>query len=70
MSGRPRTSIGTSGEIRIVDLGGTYRAETRYRDLDGRLRKVRATARSVRTVRSSIKDRLASRVGYGGGGGC
>ncbi|QTE28630.1 tyrosine-type recombinase/integrase [Pengzhenrongella sicca] len=68
MSGRPRTSIGTFGEIRIVDLGGRYRAETRYRDLDGRLRKVRATARSMRAVQSSIKDRLASRVGYGGGG--
>lgn len=68
MSGRPRTSIGTFGDIRLVDLGGRYRAETRYRDLDGRLRKVRATAPSARAVRSLIKDRLAARVGYGSGG--
>ncbi|HEY8720762.1 site-specific integrase [Pengzhenrongella sp.] len=68
MSGRPRTSIGTFGEIRVVDLGGRYCAETRYRDLDGRLRKVRATALSARAVRSLVKDRLAARVGYGSGG--
>ncbi|HEY8720770.1 site-specific integrase [Pengzhenrongella sp.] len=68
MSGRPRTSIGTFGEIRLVEVGGKYRAETRYRDLDGRLRKVRATGTSVRAVRALIKDRLASRVGYGSGG--
>ncbi|RYV50229.1 tyrosine-type recombinase/integrase [Pengzhenrongella frigida] len=68
MSGRPRTSIGTFGEIRLVDLGGKYVAETRFRDLDGRLRKVRATAPSARAVRSLIKDRLAARVGYGSGG--
>lgn len=68
MSGRPRTSIGTFGDIRLVDLGSRYRAETRYRDLDGRLRKVRATAPSARAVRSLLKDRLAARVGYGSGG--
>ena len=68
MSGRPRTSIGTFGEIRLVDLGGKDLAETRFRDLDGRLRKVRATAPSARAVRSLIKDRLAARVGYGSGG--
>jgi hypothetical protein len=44
MSGRPRTPIGTFGQIAVVDLGGRYRAMTRVRDLDGRVRKVTATA--------------------------
>lgn len=35
--GRPRTAIGTFGEVAVIDLGGRYRAITRYRDLDGRL---------------------------------
>lgn len=36
--GRPRTAIGTFGQIHVVDLAGRYRAVTRYRDMDGRLR--------------------------------
>lgn len=66
--GRPRTAIGTYGEIRLNDIGGRYRAETRFRDLDGRLRKVRATAPSMRGARALIKTRLIGRVGYGSGG--
>ena len=39
-----RTAIGTFGEIHVSDLGGRYRARTRFRDTDGRLRQVTATA--------------------------
>lgn len=66
--GRPRTAIGTFGDITITVVGRRYRAMTRYRDLDGRLRKVTATAASERAVRARLKERLINRAGYGGGG--
>lgn len=66
--GRPRTAIGTFGDIRVSDLGGRYRALTRYRDLDGRLRRVAATARSRRGAEALLKERLANRTGFGTGG--
>jgi len=66
--GRPRTAIGTSGDITITVVGRRYRAMTRYRDLDGRLRKVTATAPSERAVRARLKERLVNRAGYGSGG--
>jgi hypothetical protein len=41
---RPRTPIGTFGEIRFETLtNGRVRALTRFRDHDGRLRRVTAT---------------------------
>ena len=65
--GRPRTAIGTYGTISIRVRGGRFVAETRFRDLDGRLRKVNATAsRSV--ARASLKERLLVRPGHGSGG--
>lgn len=66
--GRPRTAIGTFGEIAVIDLGGRYRAITRYRDLDGRLRRVTATARSPRAAQAELKARLLGRPGHGTGG--
>ena len=53
--GRPRTAIGTFGQVHLTDLGGRYRALTRFRDLDGRLRKVTATARSQRAAEALLK---------------
>ncbi len=67
MSGRPRTPIGTFGQIAVVDLGGRYRAMTRVRDLDGRLRKVTATAPSSRAAQTLLKERLTNRHGHGTG---
>lgn len=67
-AGRPRTAIGTFGDINITVVGRRYRALTRYRDLDGRLRKVTATAGSERAVRARLKERLVDRAGYGRGG--
>ncbi|MBB2921244.1 tyrosine-type recombinase/integrase [Cellulomonas cellasea] len=66
--GRPRTAIGTFGEIALTDLGNRYRASTRYRDLDGRLRRVTATARSARAAEAELKARLVERPRHGGGG--
>lgn len=69
MSGRPRTEIGTYGEINLTRLGARrYRALTRYRDVDGRLRKVSATGPRARAATSLLKRRLADRRGYGSGG--
>lgn len=66
--GRPRTTIGTYGQVHVTDLGGRYRALTRFRDLDGRLRRVTATATSRRAAEVLLKERLLVRAGYGTGG--
>lgn len=66
--GRPRTPIGTFGEIAVRDLGGRYEAGARFRDLDGRLRRVTAVGRTRRAAQTLLKQRLADRPGYGSGG--
>ncbi|MDM7831651.1 tyrosine-type recombinase/integrase [Cellulomonas edaphi] len=66
--GRPRTPIGTFGDVLLVDLGGRYRASARYRDLDGRLRRVTAVDTSQRRARARLQERLVDRAGYGSGG--
>lgn len=68
MSGRPRTTIGTYGAVYVMPSGDRCVAETRFRDLDGRLRKVTATAGSPSAARALLKERLLNRVGYGSGG--
>ncbi|MBB3043693.1 tyrosine-type recombinase/integrase [Nocardioides soli] len=67
--GRPRTTIGTFGQITVTVVGPRrHRAFTRYRDVDGRLRPVTATAGSARAAEAVLKRRLADRAGYGHGG--
>lgn len=66
--GRPRTAIGTYGVIGVRMKGRRYLAETRYRDLDGRLRKVAATAGSRSAAQALLKERLVDWTGYGSGG--
>lgn len=66
--GRPRTAIGTYGSVHVSVCGDRYVAETRFRDLDGRLRKVTATAGSRSAARALLKERLLHRSGYGSGG--
>lgn len=69
MSGRPRTAIGTFGSIRVVRLSsGRHTAHTRYRDADGVLREVKATASSPSSATAELKARLVTRPGYGRGG--
>ena len=69
MSGRPRTVIGTFGEVQVKRLASRrYRAATRYRDVDGRLRRVTATGPNAKAATARLKGRLLDRRGYGSGG--
>ena len=60
--GRPRTVLGTFGEVAVTDIGG------RHRDMDGRAPKVSATATSKKGAEALLKRRLVDRSGYGSGG--
>lgn len=62
--GRPRTAIGTYGTVNVRKLGRCYLAETRYRDVDGRLRRVTARCASRTGAVASLKERLARRPGH------
>lgn len=62
--GRPRTPIGGYGEIYVMHRKGRCVAEARYRDIDGRLREITATAGSVRAASARLKERIASRPGH------
>ncbi|ACZ29833.1 integrase family protein [Xylanimonas cellulosilytica DSM 15894] len=67
---RPRTPIGTFGEIEFTPLpGGSVRARVRYRDDDGRLRRVEAVGATRKSAEHALKGKLtrrASRVsGFG-----
>jgi integrase len=60
---RPRTPIGTFGEIAVETLpDGRGRASTRFRDYDGQLRRVQATAGSPRAAERKLKELLAERT--------
>ena len=60
--GRPRTPIGTFGELEFTTLeNGKVQARTRYRDWDGKLRRVQATARTQRSAEFALKAKLAER---------
>lgn len=59
--GRPRTAIGTYGTVNVRKLGCSYLAETRYRDVDGRLRRVTARCTSRTGAVATLKERLARR---------
>lgn len=60
-TGRPRTPIGTHGEINTRREGGRVVAETRVRDLDGRLRQVRARASTAAAARARLMERIRER---------
>jgi hypothetical protein len=66
--GRPRTAIGTYGAVYVMRNRDRCVAETRFRDPDGRLRKVTATAGSPSASRALLKERLLNRAGYGSRG--
>ncbi|MGY2702787.1 hypothetical protein ACVW2K_002371 [Nocardioides sp. HB32] len=69
MSGRPRTAIGTFGSINVRRKGvRRYMAHTRFRDADGLLREVKATAPTRSKAIADLKERLLKRPGYGQGG--
>ncbi|WP_210479603.1 site-specific integrase [Naasia sp. SYSU D00948] len=66
MSGRPRTDIGTFGEIRTAKAGsGKVQATTRIRDSDGRLRRLSATGATKAAAIAALKRKAANRDSFG-----
>lgn len=62
---RPRTPIGTFGDISYVKAaGGQLRARTRYRDDDGKVRRVSATGSTKREAERNLKQVVADRSSY------
>ncbi|WOQ68624.1 site-specific integrase [Microbacterium limosum] len=60
---RPRTPLGTFGQIRFESKeNGQIRAVARFRDNDGRLRKVSATADTQKAAENKLKTILAVRA--------
>lgn len=63
MAGRPRTPIGTWGDINVRQVAeGTHEARARFRDPDGRLRLVSARGPSASAAKAALRDRLAARA--------
>jgi hypothetical protein len=60
-TGRPRTPTGTHGAINTRRERGRVVAETRVRDLDGRLRQVRASGPTAAAARSRLLERIRER---------
>ena len=62
MSGKPRTSIGTFGVIHVSTLpSGSVQARTRFRDWDGRLRPVTASATTKARAEAALREKLVER---------
>lgn len=60
--GRPRTPVGTFGEIWLADLdNGSVEARTWYRDDDGKSRQVRATGPTDTAAKIALKAAIATR---------
>jgi integrase len=60
---RPRTPIGTFGDIHLDRTrDGRARALTRFRDYDGQLRRVQATADTPKAAERKLKELLAERT--------
>ncbi len=65
---RPRTPIGTFGEIEFTKLpNGTVRARTRFRDHDGQLRRIEASGDTRTRAEHRLKEKLAARSGHSTG---
>ena len=66
---RPRTPVGTFGDITFETVpGGRVRALARFRDEDGRLRRVVATASTERSAERLLKTRMSRRTHQDGHG--
>lgn len=66
--GRPRLAIGTFGAIDLSVQSSSWRARVWVRDLDGKRRRVQATASSQRKAEAALKEKLTRRPGHGGAG--
>lgn len=63
--GRPRTPIGTFGEISFANVtGGQVQARARFRDDDGQVRRVSATGATRKEAERNLKQVLARRVSH------
>jgi integrase len=61
---RPRTPIGTFGEIEFTNLpNGNVRARVRFRDHDGQVRRVEASDSTRKMAEHRLKEKLAQRSG-------
>ena len=61
--GRPRTPIGTFGEIHYESTqSGQVRARARYRDDDGQVRRVSAVGSTRKTAERNLKEQLSTRT--------
>lgn len=69
MTGRDRLEIGTYGDINTTRMPrGNIRAEVRYRDGDGAVRKVTTTAPTVKQAKQELRATLQRRnaaTGFG-----
>ena len=67
---RPRTPIGTFGQIEFTTMpSGQVRARTRFRDVDGQLRRVEAEGLTRKAAEHALKTRLAERDDFTTGSG-
>lgn len=67
---RPRTPIGTFGEIRFDQQGnGRVRALARFRDHDCRLRRVTAIGETQKAAERNLKEVLSDRIEQSTGAG-
>ncbi|AJE32559.1 integrase family protein [Corynebacterium humireducens NBRC 106098 = DSM 45392] len=63
MAGRPRTPIGSWGDIHVFTTPtGAKEARARFRDADGKLRRVSARAQSTTAAKRKLLDRLTART--------
>ncbi|GAA2146601.1 hypothetical protein GCM10009844_22880 [Nocardioides koreensis] len=65
-----RTPIGTHGGINTRRAGGRVVAETRVRDLDGRLRQVRASGPTAAAAKTRLMERIRERPSLPSSGNC
>lgn len=61
-AGRPRTPVGTFGAVTLRKEGARFVASTRYRDWDGRLRRVEAAGATRQSAERLVKQRIAERT--------
>lgn len=59
---RPPLPLGTYGEIRCYPAGKKYRARTRYRDYDGKVRDVERVGRTKGQAKENLREALRDRA--------
>ncbi len=68
--GRPRTPVGTFGEIEFTALSnGSVRARARFRDHDGKMRRIEASSSTRKKAELKLKEKAAGRTGFSAGFG-